>query len=84
MLGQMASVGGEQRDYAFKKWLKVGGVKYNPPPLQARYLHPLVHSCTQIFNTSIGATYNGNLESMKIKQELTCQSKRSKACKQSE
>ena len=53
MVGKMESVVGEQRDYAFQKWLKVGGVKYDQPPLQARYLNPLVHSCTQMVNTSL-------------------------------
>ena len=80
----MKSVGGEQRDYAHKKCLKVGGVKQDQPSLQARYLHPFIHSCTQLVNTSIGATYNGNFESMEIELEYTCPSKRSRASKQIE
>ena len=63
----------------FSESLKVGGVIQGQPSLQARYLHLLIHSCTQMVNTSIGATYNGILESMElIKQECTCPSKRSK------
>ena len=75
---------GEQRDYAFQKCLKVRGVKQDQPSLQAGYMHPLIHPCTQMVNTSIGATYNGNLESMEIKLEYTCPSKRYKASKQRE
>ena len=80
----MESTGGKKRDYAPQKSLKIGGVKQYQPSLQARYLHPLINSCTQMVKTSIGTTYNGNLEIMEIKQECTLPSKRSKAGKQRE
>ena len=80
----MESIGGKQRGYAPRKCLKDGGVKQDQPSLQARYLHSLINSYTRMVKTNIGATYNGNLEIMEIKQECTFPSKRSKAGKQRE
>ena len=80
ILGKIESVGGEQKE----KCLKVGRFKQDQPSLQATYLHPLIFSCTQMVYTSIAGTYNGNLQSMEMKLQYTCQSKRSKESKQRE